>query len=58
MWQNLLRKCNKKLRISVSITYMEDTNPHAKERSLMNWLITGESALQDAKPVTPLPSPT
>lgn len=30
MWQNLLRKCNKKPRISISINYMEDTSPPAR----------------------------
>jgi hypothetical protein len=27
MWQNLLRQCDKKLRISISINYMEDNSP-------------------------------
>lgn len=27
LWQNLLRKCRKKMRISISINYMEDTDP-------------------------------
>jgi hypothetical protein len=30
LWQNLLRKCNKKLRISISINYMEDNSPPSR----------------------------